>query len=347
MKNHDIMIFAEQRDGELQKIVFELLSGARDLANQTGGRVIALLLGHQAKDAAAKLYALGADEILAADDPALTEYLAAPYTKAAVSAVRTADPEIMLFGSTMIGMELAPLIAAELHTGLLTDCTGLSINPENNQLLMVRPDVDGIMINTYQCNGCRPQMATVRPGVLAESQEELSPIPSMQADSDIYPEADRGKIRTLSPEFPPKLQQVKIRSTTIGRVQNTDITQARVLVAGGRGVGSADGFKPLSTLAKLLGGTIACSRACIESGWVDPSIQVGQTGKTVHPDLYLACGISGAFQHITGMKDSKLIISINKSPSAPIFELSDLGIVANVEVLLPRLIEALKAYQSG
>lgn len=349
--NHDILIFAEQRDGIVQSISYELIRGAHRLAGATGGKVIAVLPGYELSEAAGTLTDAGADEVLLIDHPILGEYLAAPYTHALTEAILTSDPEIVLFGSTTIGMELAPRTAARVHAGLVTDCTGLAIDPESGRLLMTRPNLDGISIDTFICEGQRPQMATVRPGVLGtgirtdESADADGPTAGAPPAADSAPPAadTSGQIHRLSVEIPPEAGSVRILSTVQGRQKTSDITQARVLVAGGRGIGGPEGFEPLRTIAGLLNGEIACSRACVEAGWIDTSPQVGQTGKTVRPDLYLACGISGAFQHVTGMEGSKLIISINKNPSAPIFDISDLGIVGNVEVILPKLIESLNS----
>lgn len=335
--NRDILVFAEQRDLTIEKISYELIRGAKELAACTGGRVLALLMGFGLEDTARKLSQSGANEVIVIDHPALSDYLAQPYVIAMSEAVRSLNPSIVLFGSTTIGMELAPGVAASLDTGLVTDCTELSIDPKTGLLHMTRPNVDGIRIDTFVCNASRPQMATVRPGVLGERQSS-NEIPCEA-------EAPCGSIRRLNVNIPSSACTVKIESSTKGTEPNDDITQARILVAGGRGVGP-DGALLLRSIAGLLGGTIACSRACVESGWIDTAYQVGQTGKTVRPDLYLACGISGAFQHVTGMEGSGLIISINKNPSAPIFDISDLGIVGNVEVVLPRLIEALMEYRN-
>lgn len=332
--NHDIVIIAEQRDGKLQKISLELICGARELARRTGGRVIAVIAGFRLKESAEKLAEEGSDEVWVIDAPFLEEYRAKPYAEAVSRAIKKAEPEIVLFGSTMSGIEIASGAAARLNTGLVTDCTALSLSPENGLLLMTRPNTDGISIDTFVCREKRPQMATVRPGVLAKMRAEETP-----------PEMPPAVIRSFPMDFSNMEDGASVISTVKGREQESDITRARVLVAGGRGIGGPEGFKTLRTLASLLDGQIACSRACVESGWIDASPQVGQTGKTVRPDLYLACGISGAFQHVTGMEASRLIISINKNPAAPIFDISDLGIVGSVEVLLPKLIAALAEYR--
>ena len=341
--NHDIVVAAEQRDGIVQKISFELIHGAAEVAGQTGGRVITVIAGFEIKEAAEQLSAAGSDEVWIIDQPSLKEYLPKPYTEAFLQAVKHIEPEIVLIGSTMIGMELAPQLAAGLDTGLVTDCTALTISSDTGLLLMTRPNTDGISIDTFICGERRPQIATVRPGVLAETGARDKADSRKSAEKVSQPAAGpRGTVRHFTADLSGADNGVRLLSTTRGGVKSTDITQARVLVAGGRGMGGPEGFDTLRTLASLLGGQIACSRACVEAGWIDASPQVGQTGKTVRPELYLACGISGAFQHVTGMEESQLIIAINKNPAAPIFDISDLGIVGNVEVLLPRLIAALK-----
>lgn len=331
----DILVYLEQRDGNIQRIGFELISGARVIARQLGGRVVAFMPGFQITKCANQLKGKGADEILLVDHPILADYLTEPYAQSLIEAIHHVKPSIVLIGSTANGMDLAPRVAARVGAGLVTDCTGLSIHPDSGYLLMERPGVDGIQTNLYCCEEGLLQMATVRPGVL-----KFIPNTGLQEKSS-------EPIHILDMDLSQHPQSVRVLSTSILQNQSEDITQAKVLAAGGRGAGGPEGFAALRTIAGLLGGTIACSRACVEAGWVDASFQVGQTGKTVRPDLYLACGISGAFQHVTGMEGSNLIISINKNPAAPIFDISDLGIVGTAEILLPKLIEAIKDYQAS
>ena len=327
----DILIFAEQRDAKIQKITYELAGGAEKLAEKTGGRVTAVLIGPVPPKQLDRLAEAGVDEILYANENSLKEYSTAPYGSLLEKAVKKTQPGIILLGSTTIGMDLAPYAAVRLKSGLVTDCTGLCIEPQTALLLMTRPNADGITIDTLFSPKISPVMATVRPGVLSPRS-----IPDGKRKEPAF-------LRPLSLPFGENENGVEILDIIMGQKKSADITEARILVAGGRGVGGPGGFEPLKKLASLLGGEIACSRACVEAGWIDSAPQVGQTGKTVRPDLYLACGISGAFQHVTGMEGSKLIISINKNPAAPIFDISDLGIVGNVEVILPALTEALTA----
>lgn len=336
---NDILFFAEQQNGKLTKISRELAGGAHRLARELGGRAVAVLTGHDITEAAAHLLNAGTDQVLLADAPMFAHYSTAYATGLMKAAAERIQPSLILLGSTTTGMDLAPAVAAALDTGLVTDCTGLwlaedDLSPVSARFRMSRPNVNAVTIDTLCVPGPGPAIATVRPGVLSPlAKDELT-------------EATTGSIipLTLPADFPG--DPVTLLSIDPSKKKTEDITSARVLVAGGRGVGSAEDFDTLRRIASLLDGTIACSRACIESGWVDTAFQVGQTGKTVRPELYLACGISGAFQHVTGMEGSRLIISINKNPAAPIFDISDLGIVGSLEVVLPQLLAALEEYRA-
>ena len=326
----DILIFAEQRDGIVQKISYELAGGAKRLAAKTQGRVIALLAGSFKKRElsyqASMLGKSGADLVYFINSPELSEYMPAPYIDVLIRAAKEINPSIFLIGSTSIGVDLAPEVSLGLDTGLVSDCTGLSIDETNRRLLMERPGSDGLSMEIFYCLCNRPAMATVRPGV-------LSPQTSNQLR--------KTQLRKLTFDIS-SCQDAELLEVQPGRIRTADITQAKVLVAGGRGIGGPEGFISLQKIADLLCGEIACSRACVEAGWIDASSQVGQTGKTVRPELYLSFGISGAFQHVTGMENSKLIISVNKNSAAKIFDISDLAIVANAENIIPALIKALE-----
>lgn len=335
---NDILFFAEQRNGRIQKISLELAGGAKRLAAQSGGRSIAFLPGRDVSAEAQILLKAGADAVFTADSPLLAFYSTGLYGALMEQAARNVNPGLILLGSTTIGMDLAPALAVKLDAGLAADCTGLWME---DGVRMARPSLDGITNDTLCCPGGNTVIVTLRPGVLTPlTKEEALSLPAPAPDAV-------QELKLPEPEEALRMQNgVELLEAELGVKRTDDITAARVLVAGGRGMGGPAGFETLGRIAALLGGSVACSRACIESGWADTACQVGQTGKTVRPALYLACGISGAFQHTTGMEGSGLIISINKNPAAPIFGISDLGIVGNVEVILPQLIQALESYQT-
>jgi electron transfer flavoprotein alpha subunit len=237
----------------------------------------------------------------------------------------------MLYGATAIGRDLAPRIAARVHTGLTADCTKLDIDPESKLLLMTRPAFGGNIMATIVCENHRPQMATVRPGVMKALDK-----------------AERaGVVTEVAVQFGPEDMNVTIREVIRETKQKTDITEAKVLVSGGRGLGKPEGFEMLRELADVLGGDIASSRAGVDAGWQPKDRQVGQTGKTVRPDLYIACGISGAIQHLAGMESSELIVAINKDTDAPIFDVADVGIVGDVYAIVPKLTEAIRKHKEA
>lgn len=327
----DIFVFVEQRDQVIQKVALELLGKARELADTLGQEVVAVFAGFQVADKAQELVAAGADRVLVIDDPMLKEYFTESYTKALAQVVHTCDPEILLFGATSIGRDLAPRLSARIHTGLTADCTGLAIDEATKNLLMTRPAFGGNIMATIVCADHRPQMATVRPGVMQKLPEDRS---------------RTGRIEEFKVEFTAADQNVVIKEVIPAAGIRKDISEAKILVSGGRGVGGPEGFAPLRELADQLGGEVSGSRAAVDSGWLDKECQVGQTGKTVRPDLYLACGISGAIQHLAGMEDSECIIAINKNNTAPIFAVSDVGIVGDLKVIVPKLTEALKKYRA-
>ena len=334
----DVYVFAQQVDNEISPIAFELLGKAKDLANDLNEKVVAVLLGHNVKDLAAQLGAYGADKVIVVDDKELEVYRTEPYTHALASVINEFKPEIMLVGATAIGRDLGPRVSARVQTGLTADCTVLEIgdfpiNPvgnqeqKHNQLLMTRPAFGGNTIATIACPDNRPQMATVRPGVM----QKIAPIKGAKAE-----------VIEFNPGFTPNNRYVEIMDI-VKEVKNTaNIMDAKILVSGGRGVGSKENFKLLEDLAEVLGGTVSCSRAVVENGWLPVDLQVGQTGKTVRPQIYFAIGISGAIQHVAGMEDSDLIIAINKDEDAPIFDVADYGLVGDLNKIVPALTKALK-----
>lgn len=329
--SRDIYVFAEQRDGNIQKVALELIGKGRELADTLNQNVIAVLLGNEIKEKAESLIKAGADGVIVVEDAMLAEYTTEPYAKAVAAVIREKDPEIFLFGATAIGRDLAPRVSARIHTGLTADCTGLDIDEESKNLLMTRPAFGGNIMATIVCEEHRPQMATVRPGVMK----------ALAAD-----ESRKGDIEVMDILFSAADQTVELLEVLKEERQIADITEAKILVSGGRGMGNAENFYDLlNPLAEVLGGAVSASRSAVDSGWIDHECQVGQTGKTVRPDLYLACGISGAIQHVAGMEGSEYIVAINKNETAAIFEVADLGIVGNVNTLLPKLAAAIKQYK--
>ncbi|MBS7220219.1 MAG: electron transfer flavoprotein subunit alpha/FixB family protein [Clostridiales bacterium] len=323
----DVYVIAEQRDGKIQKVGLELIGEATKLAKDLGEQVVAVLLGSNITDKAQELIQHGADKVVVVDDPMLEKYATEPYTKAITAVIKACEPEIVLYGATSIGRDLAPRVSARVHTGLTADCTKLAINEETKLLHMTRPAFGGNIMATIVCKNHRPQMATVRPGVMAALAKD---------------ETRTGEVVNFKVDFVPADMNVEIIEEVKETKKTVDITEAKVLVSGGRGIGSADFVPVLQEAADVLGGVVTGSRPVIEAGWLDKDRQVGQTGKTVRPDLYLACGISGAIQHVAGMEGSEVVISINKDDNAAIFSVSDLGVVGDVKVILPKLVEALK-----
>lgn len=334
-----VYIFAQQVDNAISPIAFELLGKAKELAKDLETEVTAVLLGYNVKGLADSLAEYGADNVVVVDSPVLETYRTEPYTQALTAVINEYKPEIMLVGATAIGRDLGPRVSARVGTGLTADCTVLEIgdfplNPlpnreqKHNQLLMTRPAFGGNTIATIACPDNRPQMATVRPGVMQKIDK-----------------IDGAKANVI--EFNPALEEnncyVEILDV-VKEIKNTvDIQEAKILVSGGRGVGSKENFKLLEDLADAIGGVVACSRAAVDNGWMDKDLQVGQTGKTVRPNVYFAIGISGAIQHTSGMEESDIIIAINKDASAPIFDVADYGIVGDLNKIVPMLTEALKA----
>jgi electron transfer flavoprotein alpha subunit len=322
-----VWVFAEQRDGKLQKISLELLGKGRELADKLGVELTALLLGSDIDDIAKELVAYGADKVIYADSPLLKHFTTDGYAKVICDLVKEEKPEAILVGATFIGRDLGPRVAARLATGLTADCTSLDIDPENKNLLMTRPAFGGNLMATIVCGDHRPQMSTVRPGVFDK----------LGKDS-----ARTGEIQKISAS----LTEVDIRTKVVEVVKACkdciDIGEAKVIVAGGRGIGNKEGFEMLKELADTLEGTVAGSRAAIDNGWLDKAYQVGQTGKTVRPNLYIACGISGAIQHLAGMQDSDYIIAINKDAGASIMKAADLTLVGDYKKIIPELVAQIK-----
>jgi len=323
-----VSVFIEQRDGEVQKVSLELLGEGRRLADKLNTKLIAILLGHNVANIAQELVYYGADEVILAEDAMLDKYVTEPYTKVFTSIITEIKPEIVLMGATAIGRDLAPRVSARVYTGLTADCTTLEIDEETKNLLMTRPAFGGNIMATIICPEHRPQMSTVRPGVMLVGERDTE---------------RKGSIIKHQAQLDASDMNVEILEVVKETKKKVKIEDANVLISGGRGLGKKESFEGLELLAKELSGLVAGSRAAVDAGWIDRDFQVGQTGKTVRPGLYIACGISGAIQHVAGMEESEFIVAINKNATAPIFEFADLGIVGDVNKVIPALIEELKS----
>jgi Electron transfer flavoprotein, alpha subunit len=322
----DVFVFIEQREGIIQPVAYELLGKARELADQLGEKVCAVLLGSGVKDLAQTCIQSGADKVYLADSSELVSYLTEPYAQAITQITKEKNPSIILIGATTIGRDLGPRVSARLETGLTADCTGLAISEERN-LMMTRPAFGGNLMATIVCKEHRPQMSTVRPGVMKRMDEDTS---------------RKGEVEEIKINFDSSKFKVRLKETVKEAKNLIDITEANILISGGRGVGNAEGFEMLRDLAKTISAEVSSSRAMVDAGVISHDRQVGQTGKTVRPDVYFALGISGAIQHLAGMEESETIIAINKDKFAPIFQAADLGIVGDVKQIIPLLTDRLK-----
>lgn len=324
----NVWVFAEQRDGVITPVVIELLGEGRKLADEIGVNLCAILLGKNVDSMAKELVAYGADTVYTADDELLEKFTTDAYTKVITDAINELKPEIVLYGATHIGRDLAPRIASRVSTGLTADCTKLEIDPEDKKLKQTRPAFGGNIMATIICPNTRPQMSTVRPGVMEK------------AEKSTYTSRD-GRIVPISFNLSKDDIRVEVIKTVKTKKDLVSLTDANIIVSGGLGMGSPEGFDMLKQLADKLGGVVGASRAAVDAGWIDHSHQVGQTGTTVKPNLYIACGISGAIQHLAGMQNSDFIIAINKNETAPILDIADYGIVGDVKDIVPLLIEKL------
>ena len=355
-----VWVFCEQRQGELQSTVLELVSEGRKLADDLGVELAGLLVGDQVEGLAKEIGAYGADKVILVDDPALKDYTTDAYADVICKAVMDKKPEIVLIGATNIGRDLGPRCAARLHTGLTADCTHLDVDTakyadflreastlnvdqmvetgrikmDDRNLKMTRPAFGGHLMATIICPRFRPQMSTVRPGVLKKGE---------------YNEAKANAV--VVEKYNVELDPIKTQVVEIVKEakQLVDLIGADVVVSVGRGISKdvEKGIKLAEELAEVLGGVVGGSRVAIDSGWLTADHQVGQTGKTVHPKLYIALGISGAIQHKAGMQDSENIIAVNKSESAPIFDVADWGICGDLFKVVPMMIETIKAAQAA
>jgi len=322
-----VMVFAEQRDGHLQSVSLELLGKARDLAEQLDTHVSAVVVGKDVSNLVNILSHYGADKVYAVEDDRLEKYMTEPYVKAVFETCQQVKPDIVLFGATSIGRDLAPRVSARVHTGLTADCTSLDIDPETKLLLMTRPAFGGNIMATIVCENHRPQMSTVRPGVMQRIEPEDRDTELIRIDAGLT-DADFN---------------VEILSEEVEQKKKVKIEDANILISAGRGIGGPEKLPVLQELADVIGGVVSGSRAVIDAGWLPKERQVGQTGKTVRPDVYFANGISGAIQHLAGMEESEFIIAVNKNPEAPIFQVADLGIVGDLNRVLPELTKNIAA----
>jgi electron transfer flavoprotein alpha subunit/NAD-dependent dihydropyrimidine dehydrogenase PreA subunit len=321
-----LWVFAEQRGGKVQEVAFELLGEGRVLADRLGVELCAVLLGHQIKDGAATLFEHGADKVYVVDHPALEKYTAEPYSEAMSALIRKYKPEILLAGATSMGRGFIARVAIQVSAGLTADCTELDVDVEKRLLLQTRPAFGGNIMACIICPDHRPQMATVRPKVFKH------PVPVVGRSGTLVEE----KLVLKDPV-------VKVLEIVNAMQNEVNVAGAEFIVTGGRGLGAPENFKLMAELAEALGGAaVGASRAAVDAGWISSFHQVGQTGKTVRPKIYIACGVSGQIQHLVGMNSSDTIIAINKDPDAPIFGVADIGIVGDLFQVIPEMIKALK-----
>lgn len=322
-----VWVYAEYRHGRLAPVALELLGIGRQLADQRGVALSAVLLGSGLGEAARELVAYGADTVYLVDDPALENFSDDSYAKILEDLVRARQPEIVLAGATAIGRSFIPRVASGLATGLTADCTNLEIRDEDGMLLQTRPAFGGNVMATIVCPNTRPQMATVRPRVMQVRE----------------PDYDRaGEIVPLLPKPEWLASRVKVLKSVVEEQDQINICEADIIVTGGRGLENEKGFAVIKKLAAVLGGAVGASRAAVDSGWISYPHQVGQTGKTVCPKVYIACGISGAIQHVVGMQSSEVIVAINKDGAAPIFDVATYGIVGDLFEIIPQLVKKIE-----
>ena len=330
--NKDIYVIIEQLDGIIKRVSLELIGEANRLSKKLGEKVVAVLLGNDIEEKAKLLIEYGADEVLVIDDPMLEPYMTSPYTKAVSSIIEKRKPSIVLFPATSIGRDLAPRVAARIGTGLSADVTEFDIDKDDKSLLMMMPAFGGNIMATIVSKVKRPEMATVRAGVMLPLEKDIN---------------RSGKIERFEIEFDDSDRDVLIREVVIETEEKDDISNAEIIVAGGIGMGAAHHFDELKVLADELNGKLGATRPTVDAGWIDKSRQIGQTGKTVRPELFIGFGISGAIQLVSGMKKSKYVIAVNKDPKALIFDISDFGIVGDANKIIPLLIKKIQSYKAS
>nr|HID58017.1 electron transfer flavoprotein subunit alpha [Desulfobacterales bacterium] len=322
----DVWIYGEQKRGSLHPVVLELIGVGRELARKRNCRLGVVSIGNRLDQVLATLKHYDVDDIFLIQHQQLKDYNSEIYANLLTDLIREKKPEIILSGATLRGRSLIPRVAVKVRTGLTADCTELDVDENTGNLLQTRPAFGGNIMATIECPNRRPQMATVRPRVM----KTASPLPSPHKNQ---------VVQNIDPLLSSLRSETEILDTVDSLKETEDLTEAGIIVAGGRGVGAPKGFRLLERFAKVIGGVIGASRAAVDAGWVPYSRQVGQTGRTVHPDIYFACGISGAVQHLVGMQSSKIIVAINKDKDAPIFNYADYGIVADMFEVIPELIK--------
>lgn len=323
----DIWVYAEQRQGKLSPVVIELLGEGRKLADVKGIKLNAILVGNDVGHLVDELYSYGAETVYFCQDSKLENYTTDGYSKVVCDAINEFKPEIFLIGATHIGRDMAPRISSRLNTGLTADCTKLEIDEEDGKIKQTRPAFGGNIMATIICPENRPQMSTVRPGVM---------------DKAIKNPDHKGELVKVNLDLKASDIRTEVKEIIKSEKDLVSLTDAEVIVSGGIGLGTQEGFKLIEQLAEKLNGVVGSSRAAVDAGWIDHSHQVGQTGTTVKPKLYIACGISGAIQHLAGMSDSDTIVAINKNPDAPIFQVADYGLVGDLYDIIPQIIEELE-----
>ena len=327
-KTKDLWVFVEtNEDGTAKNVGIELLTPGKMMAGKQGGELVAVVIGSNVDEAVKAASEHGAGKVIVVDGPEYAHYTTDAYAIALVTLVEKYGPTSMLIGATNNGRDLGPRVSCRLQTGLTADCTALDVDEETGNVAWTRPAFGGNLMATILCPDHRPQIGTVRPGVFKKGEPGEAKAEVIKEDIHV----DAKDIRT---------QVLELIKEAGG--ENVDLEGAEVIVSGGRGVGGPEGFEPVKALADVLGGVVGASRAAVDAGWIAHAHQVGQTGKTVGPKLYIACGISGAIQHVAGMSGSDCIVAINKDPEAPIFDIADYGVVGNLFEVLPVLTEEIK-----
>lgn len=321
-----VWVIGEQREGKINPVTIELIGEGRKLADQLGKELAVVIAGYEVEKEVKELLHYSVDKVYYINDPILKDFTTDGYAISIANLIERKKPEVVLVGATSIGRDIAPRIAGKVGTGLTADCTKLEIDSTDNKLLQTRPAFGGNLMATIVCPKNRPQMSTVRPGVMAKA---------------VRNESETGILEVVTPELTEKMIRTRLVEILPQEKKSVNLTDARIIVSGGRGLKRAEGFELIKELADKLGAEIGASRAAVDSGWIEHSHQVGQTGTTVRPELYIACGISGAIQHLAGMSDSKYIVAINKDAKAPIFSICDYGIVGDLYEIIPEMIESL------